>query len=285
MPSLTPGPATRALDEGRAYVELDALALTLVAGGDARAWLHDLVTTDVGSLERSRTRPSLLLTPTGRIRAAFHVLRVDEGYLLAQAGDQWEPIGELLARFVLSSDVEVHPAPGRVFAVPGGDHPPEDAGEVLRPSVLGGGFDVLARPSEDDHVRRRLEEQGLEPAPAGAAEARRIRLGEPRFPTDLDAESLPAEAGWDEAPMTDRHKGCFLGQESVAKVANLGHPTRSVVAVRSEDPLRAGEIVRTGDREVGMVTSAEGTHGIARIRWDAVSSTLTTASGAPLVRR
>ncbi|MEP7033700.1 MAG: hypothetical protein ABI879_06965, partial [Actinomycetota bacterium] len=58
-----------ALEDGRAYVEHTDVTLTVASGADARGWLHDLVTADVASLERFRARPSLLLSPTGRIRA------------------------------------------------------------------------------------------------------------------------------------------------------------------------------------------------------------------------
>jgi folate-binding protein YgfZ len=112
-----------------------------------------------------------------------------------------------------------------------------------------------------------------------------VRRGDARFPADLDGDSLPAEAGWDAAPTTDRAKGCFLGQEAVAKVANLGHPARIVVPVTAPLVLAAGEPVVAGGREVGVVTSADGPLGIARIRWDARDEPLVTGSGIPLERR
>ena len=62
-----------ALDGGRAYLEHSDVTLTIVSGADARSWLHDLVTADVATLEPFQTRPSLLLSPTGRIRAEFRI--------------------------------------------------------------------------------------------------------------------------------------------------------------------------------------------------------------------
>lgn len=278
-----------ALHEGRAFAELDAWTVTHVSGEDARSWLHDLVTTDVEGLARSQTRPSLLLTPTGRIRAAFSVLGLGErDVALAQPADQPEAIGDALAPYVLSSKVEIGPSRLRLFAIPGLDGPPAWAGGAWRPSVLGGGVDLLVGASDDAalaDVRSRLAADGLGPVTASDVEARRIRLGEPRFPVDLDGDSLPAEAGWDVAPVTDRAKGCFLGQEAVAKVANLGHPTRLVVAVAAGAPLSAGEPVTADGRDVGAITSASGELGLARIRWDAMDAAWTTASGTLLRRR
>lgn len=276
-----------ALDEGLAYAELKEVVLTLVSGSDARVWLNDLVTTDVHTLGRYETRPSLLLGPTGRIRASFHVLALgDRDFALAQSPDQPEAVSNALAPYVLSSDVVLSPSRLRLFAVPGGADPPERFGSAYRPSVLGGGYDLLLGASDDavfEDLRQNLASGGFLPAGLEAVESRRIRRGVAAFPQDLDTESLPAEAGFDTAPVTDRTKGCFLGQEAVAKVANLGHPTRVVVPVEADAAIRAGETVRAGDGvDVGLVTSASDRLGIVRVRWRARDTDLATASGTRL---
>jgi folate-binding protein YgfZ len=279
----------RALDSGHAYVELVGTGLLLVSGSDARSWLHDLVTTDVESLGRFDSRPSLLLSPTGRIRAGFHVLRAGEdAFLLAQPAEQPAGIDTLLAPYVLSSDVLLRRVPLRIFAVPGRADAPTSVGDVYRPSVLGGGFDAVAGGSGEDEleaVRTRLSQEGLRSVSADAARARRIRRGEPAFAVDLDVDSLPAESGWDVAPVTDRGKGCFLGQESVARVSNLGHPTRLVLPVAADAPLLPGDAVLADGAEVGVVTSATGMLGLARVRWEARSAPLISAAGARLRAR
>lgn len=279
-----------ALDDGRAYAELETVPLTLVSGSDARAWLNDLVTTDVQTLAPFQAHPSLLLSPTGRIRASFHVLALGErDFALAQPVDQPESISDALAPYVLSSDVALSPSRLRLFAVPGGAAPPERFGNAYRPSVLGGGYDLLVGASGEhvlEDLRADLAAEGLVPAGAESVEARRIRRGRAAFPADLDTESLPAEAGLDAAPIIDRAKGCFLGQEAVAKVANLGHPTRVVFAIEAAAPVRAGETVRTeSGTDVGLLTSALDRLGIVRVRWDARDADLVTASGTRLQRR
>jgi folate-binding protein YgfZ len=277
-----------ALDDGAAFAELDDVALTLVSGTDARGWLNDVVTTDVASLDRFESRPSLLLTPTGRIRAIFHVLGAGAGaFFLAQAGDQPERIGALLAPYVLSADVAIRDVPVRVFAMPGRADPPDGIAGAHGPSILGGGVDVLAgadgdRDGDVEALRTELARHALEPASAAAVELRRIRRGDPRFPVDLDADSLPAEAGLDASPVTDRGKGCFLGQESVAKVANLGHPTRVLLRLRGDQPTEAGDAVLRAGEPVGVVTSAAGDLALVRVAWDAREDLLVTGSGVPL---
>ncbi|MGH2641245.1 MAG: hypothetical protein ACRDGO_06070, partial [Actinomycetota bacterium] len=86
---------------------LSGWRITTVRGSDARSWLHDLVTADVEGLPDRGSRRSLLLTPTGRIRADFHIAAVDDSYLLLQAPDQPERVDVILRPYVLSSDVEV----------------------------------------------------------------------------------------------------------------------------------------------------------------------------------
>jgi folate-binding protein YgfZ len=281
--------AVDALDSGRAFAELEDVAVTIVSGGDARDWLNDLVTTDVMTLERFDSRPSLLLSPTGRIRASFHVLGLgDTGFALAQPADQPAGIADLLLPYVLSSDVTTYPSRFRLFGVPGGEAPPTWLNEVWRPSVLAGGFDILVGASDEDalnDVRERLRGDGLEAVGPEAVDARRILRGDPAFPADLDEESLPAEAGLDGPPVTDRSKGCFLGQEAVAKVANRGHPTRVVLPVDVGGPVATGEEVLADGQSAGVVTSAWGDRGLVRLRWEARELEFSTASGTPIRRR
>src|SRR5438132_10628083 len=88
------------------FVQHDGVRIVEVTGSDARGWLNDLVTGPVGTLRSGRATRSLLLTPTGRIRADFTV--ADTGRLtLLQDGAQPHAIDGLLAPYVLSSDVEM----------------------------------------------------------------------------------------------------------------------------------------------------------------------------------
>lgn len=250
-----------ALDEGRACLSLIAFRTVDVAGTDAGAWLQDLVTADVLALEPGGAVRSLLLGPTGRIRADLHALREPGRFLLLQALDQPTPVDGLLAPYVLSSDVTLRERPNPDL--------------VAVPRVGGWAF----RPSGAD---------GLEPVSPDALEAWRIRHGVARFPVDLDEDSLPAEAGLDDGIVIDRTKGCYLGQESVAKVRNLGHPARVVLGLRAEGPVRPGDPVLAEGAEVGVVTSVEPAGGrggaIARVRWAARDAELRAAGGAALRR-
>ena len=222
----------------------------MVSGSDATAWLNDLVSASVDGTE---VRRSLLLTPTGRIRAEFHVARFDGGRVLVQDPVQPRPIDELLAPYVLSSDVDLEPvADMRLFAVPHRDE-------------LGIAF---GKPDGDP----------------GDYEEWRIRRGIPRFGVDLDEESLPQEAGWE--TLIDFTKGCFMGQEAMARIQNFGgHPTRVIRALRAERVLTPGDRVVGRDGDVGLVTSVSGPYVIARVSWAAREETIATESGVQLLDR
>jgi folate-binding protein YgfZ len=275
-----------ALEHGRAFGVLAGWRTVAVGGPDARSWLHDLVTADVERSSDRRPRRSLLLTPTGRIRADFHLAVVDDSYLLLQAPDQPEHVDAILSPYVLSSDVVIEDRTDRsvvVAVLDGGVDAAEDDGAlVLVPSVLGSGHDVIVAPGDPaERLAARLREDGLVEVSGADLETWRIRRGVARMMVDFGADALPAEAGLEDA--IDFTKGCFLGQESVAKVRNLGHPPRVLLRVRSGAPIAAGAPVLKGGVTVGEVTSVATSVGvtdaIARVRWDAASDPLATSSG------
>jgi folate-binding protein YgfZ len=261
-----------ALLDGRAHGRVAARVIR-VRGEDAASWLHDLVTADVASLEPGDARRSLLLTPTGRIRADVALVRDAQGFLLLQDGiDPAEPVEEALAPYVLSSRVRIvdESAQLEIVIAPAGALPA--AIEAFVPAVLGPGAGAPVPRASTGEVLAGLERAGFVEAGAAAREAHRILRGIPRMGADFDASSLPAEAGLEDA--IDRTKGCFLGQESVARVADLGHPPSVLRHVAADGDVGRGDAVSSDGDVVGEITSAardlEGrTVAIARVRWAA----------------
>ncbi|MDQ3210129.1 MAG: hypothetical protein M3Q20_02965 [Actinomycetota bacterium] len=277
QPLTAPTQEIAALAEGRAAVDLSSYRKVQVQGSDARRWLHDLVTTDVASLTPGQARRSLLLDPTGHIRADVHVACDDDGFWLLQASDQLVHIGEALAPFVLSSDVRLADMTSeRGLASLGG----EDT-QGFAPSTLGRGHDLLVGAGADlgaltDHTA----------VGADAVEVLRIREGRARMGHDFDGTSIPAEAGLE--VLIDITKGCFLGQESVARVRNLGHPPRVLLHLTSPQAVAPGaEIANPAGETIGVVTSAAtaeagGTVLLASVRWAARDGTLLGPDGTAL---
>jgi tRNA-modifying protein YgfZ len=276
-----------ALERERAFAELRGWRLLVVRGADAPGWLHDLVTADVRTLEPGGARRSLVLSPTGRIRADLHVALEADGFLLLQDPAQPEPMEAILSPYVLSSGVELVDVSRRLaaFAVLGGDAAEdgitvEDGSIVWSPSPLGVGAGVVVDAGEPARRLRATLATDLVEALPEALERWRIRRGIPRMGADFGTDALPAEAGLEGT--IDFTKGCFLGQESVAKVRNLGHPPRAILSVRSGDPLVVGMPVRSGDATVGEVTSVaadDASLGIVRVRWGAAGEALATPAG------
>jgi folate-binding protein YgfZ len=274
-----------ALLTGRAFVDLSAYRKVRVHGPDAVGWLHDLLTADVAGLSPGESCRSLLLTPTGRIRADVQLLRRDDDMVLTQSPEQPDHIGLLLGPYVLSSDVSLEDATTELelFAVP-------DAAAATiglpgyEPSSLGPGLDLLTGIGKAAwRVQDALVKAALVEASADAAEAWRIIHGIARMGPDFDQRSLPAEAGLEAT--IDTTKGCFLGQESVARIANLGHPPRVLRHVRCTAPFVPGAPVFVDGQAVGEVTSAaplaDACVGLVRIAWQAVTARLTDAVGHP----
>jgi folate-binding protein YgfZ len=254
-----------ALDDGRGFVDRSGDRVLVVRGSDAQRWLGDLVTADIASLRIGSSRRTLLLSPTGRIRADLWIAQIDDDtFVVVQAGDQTEAVIDLLRPYVLSSAVTLQDATGTmsVTFVP--------AREEIVPNV---------------GERRPAAGHSSTPVDERAYELWRVAHGDPRMGVDFDAGSLPAESGLER--LIDVTKGCFLGQESVAKVRNLGHPPTVLRHVRAEATVTPGDRIHAPDGAVGRVTSAVparrgGTVLLARVDWKAAVAALSTGDGEPL---
>jgi len=283
--------STERLLAGEAFVDLSFWRKIEVSGADAEAWLQDLVSADLTDLEDGRSRPSLLLSPTGRVRAGFTVARTGRSWLLLQDPEQARRVGALLAPYVLSSDVTLTDRTESLalFAFPGRTNEVEIADvDTLAPSCLGGGggLDLLASIEDHQSLREALEAR-MVAVGNEVAEEWRVGMGIRGFGVDAPEDDLPQEGALDEAVAFD--KGCYLGQEAVAKVRNLGHPRRLVLHLRADGAVSPGEAVRSDGEDVGLVTSAagyaDGTVLFARVAWDAREGPFETSTGVSLVLR
>jgi folate-binding protein YgfZ len=276
-----------ALEEERAFVDLSSWRKVGVSGSDAVAWLGDLLTADIAGLAPGAATRSLLLTPTGRIRADVHVARREDDLVLLQAADQPEHVGLALSSYVLSSVVSLEDRTGdlALFAVPGRAASRVGVAGTTAPSCVGAGIDVLVATGDPAwRFVRSCIGAGLEEAGADAIDRWRIRRGIARMGADFDERSLPAEAGLD--GVIDYGKGCFLGQEAVARVRNLGHPARVVRHLRSAGAATRGDAVFAEGAAVGEITSAapgDETTLIARVRWAAAEAPLALRDGTTMI--
>lgn len=286
---MTTGKNAEMLAQGRAFADLSPWRKVGVSGADGLQWLDDLVTADLSELAPGEARPALFLTPTGGIRASFTVTVPGGDLLLIQDPSQPASIERLLQPYVLSADVglEDRSVDLAIVSFPGRAEAPESPGTLLSaPSCLGAGVDLLARAEDRGSLITALMRAHTLAAPEDV-EGWRITAGIPRFGVDSLEGDLPQESGLSRA--VSREKGCFPGQEAVAKVDSLGHPRRLVLALEAEGPASPGDAVMLDGSEVGLITSAAGvgarTFVLARLRWEARDAHLRTSAGTALRTR
>jgi folate-binding protein YgfZ len=274
------------LAAGRAFADLSGWRKVTVSGGDGPPWLGDLVSADISHLSAGEAARSLLLSPTGRVRAEFMVARLPDTLVLLQDPGQ-RSVLDLLQPYRLSSDVVLSDRTDALalFALPNRSAPPEGVrANSSAPSCLGPGVDLIAPAEDHGRVLASLT-SSLDLAATEDVEAWRVVAGLPRLGVDATEDDLPQEAGLDVAVAFD--KGCYLGQEAVAKVRNLGHPRRLLLRLRTDGSVARGDRVFTDGREVGEVTSAattpRGAVALARVRWDARDGPFRTDSGTALL--
>jgi len=238
----------RALVAGEASVDLSHRPVIRVSGPDRLTWLHSLTSQHVEHLEPGVPTEALLLSPHGHVEHALYL--VDDGQAVwahVEPGTAGALV-EFLDKMRFWSKVEVEDV-STSYAV------------VLTPHVVPG---VPVRPvahGVEAFVARDDVASVLAGPVAGvwALEALRIADGRPRLGLETDHRTIPHELGWLETAV-HLDKGCYRGQETVARVHNLGRPPRRLVLLHldgSESVLpEHGEPVLLGDRTVGSVTSA-----------------------------
>jgi folate-binding protein YgfZ len=249
----------RSLATGAGYVDLSHRDVVTVTGPDRLTWLHALTSQYFEGLRPGTSTTALVLSPTGHVE---HVLYgVDDGetfWLHTEPGTASALLGWLRS-MVFMSRVELADvtADYAIVWLPG----EPSAG----PALTRAGADSLG--GHEVFLPRAELPAFAEPAgpPAGiwAYEALRIEAGAPRLGLDTDARSIPNELGW-LGVAVHLEKGCYRGQETVARVHNLGRPPRRLVRLHldgSVDHLPGhGDAVRAGDKQIGFVGSAARHH-------------------------
>jgi folate-binding protein YgfZ len=206
-----------------------------VAGPDAAEYLQRMVSNDVESLAASEACPALLLTAKARVIAPLVVLRRDDDeFLLLTEPGLGEVVRSHLTRMRLRARCEIEP---------------EEHESVL---VFGDGRGFA---TDWPGVREALD-TGLVPTLSDdELELRRIQAGVPWWGREIDDRILPAEAGLDQTHVSFS-KGCYPGQEPIARLHYRGHPNRRLRVVELDAVPEHDASLLYDRREVGRVTSA-----------------------------
>ncbi len=258
----------RSLAAGSAVVDLSHYGIVRLTGSDRRKLLHSLSTQDFRGLVDGGSAELAILSPNGHVE--HHAHAGDDGaavYLVTGPG-RGAALADFLDRMVFSLDVEVadvseHRAVLWRSGTP--DTPTEDPPTDGRatdglPSVSTprGWFELPDREGLSDRIAE-LGEAGVGLAGVEAYEALRIAAGEPRLDLDTDHRTIPNELGWIGTAVA-LDKGCYRGQETVARVHTLGRPPRRLTVLwvdGSPNVLPAhGDPVMYAGRQVGSIGSA-----------------------------
>ncbi|MFE2375043.1 YgfZ/GcvT domain-containing protein [Streptomyces sp. NPDC059398] len=259
----------RALSDGRGLVDLSHRGVVTVTGPDRLSWLHLLLTQHVSELPQGVATEALILSAHGHIEHALYL--VDDGETVwahVEPGTQQELIAYLESmKFYYRAEIADRTADTAVVHLPAGSIAGVPEGVVVRETAYG--RDLFL-------PREQLETYAAEHGPAAgllAYEALRIEAHRPRLGLETDHRTIPHELGWI-GTAVHLEKGCYRGQETVARVHNLGKPPRRLVFLHLDGsevllPAPGTPVRRASDgaegRQLGFVTSSARHHELGPI--------------------
>jgi folate-binding protein YgfZ len=293
----------RALTEGCGLVDRAGRGRLALTGGDRRSFLQGQVTQDIEGLEPGEGAYAALLTHKGKMLSDMRVLDLGDELLLSCERSGLQELFNMIRRYKLGADVELHKRTremgelsligprSRELAGAGALGPEEHdnvrarIGEhdvVLVATDLG--VDVFCDAESTEGVRGTLLAAGAVEATEAAAELVRVESGRPRYGADLDENTIPQEAGLNERAVSFT-KGCYVGQETVARLFYRGKPNRHLRGLKLSAPVEPGTPLLLGEKEVGRLTSvavspSRGPIGLALVRRQAEpGATLSAGDG------
>jgi tRNA-modifying protein YgfZ len=278
--------------------ELPPHILLRLRGERALAFLQDVCAQDVAGLAPGEGAHTAFLDPKGRVLADALVLAGADEVLLVAEATCADGLERAVSRVAPLAGVEVATRTVAVARVVGGDwaealpsneHDWSSTGGGIVVRVLwgGDGHDVIA--SSFEELRSILADAGVRSGDPGEAEAARIAAGRPRYGLDVTQDMLV-----NETPLLDhavaKDKGCYPGQESVARVRNLGRVRRRLVVMEVAGPPPApGTAVTLQGDEIGRITSSapegEGAIALASLRADVAADEALEVAGSGTKRR
>jgi folate-binding protein YgfZ len=252
-----------------------------LSGAGAVEFLNGQVTNELSDVRAGEGRYAAFLTHKGKMLGDVRILAVcppdagagadaDLELLLDTERVALQALFDMIRRFKVGFDVELHkrtiergllsligPESDRVagVALASEEHanaPIELDGIdalAIRTDV---GVDLLCDAADTERLRKALLERGAQAISAETAECVRIERGRPRFGVEIDETTIPQEAGLNERAVSFT-KGCYVGQETVARLHWKGKPNRHLRGLRLSAPASAGEQLRLGERVVGHV--------------------------------
>src|SRR5918993_5316004 len=264
-----------ALREGAAIVDRSDRRLLRLTGKDTIGMLNAILTSDVPT-HGDRGAYAMLLDPKGRIQTDLRVVKAGDEILIDTEPEGAKAAKEILARYAPFSRVRLEELSWSVLGLYGprareyfGDPEEHQSREIeIEGQVLLSvgvafpvpGYDLIGPPEDLAAVRRYLTETGATLVSADAYETARIVAGVPRFGADITPENFPGESENSLERAISFEKGCYPGQETVARMHYRGSPNKKLYRFELEpgpmEPPETGDEILQGERKlVGRVSS------------------------------
>jgi folate-binding protein YgfZ len=251
-----PNKEQRALAEGKAWADLSHLPVIAISGEDRLKWLHDLTTQYLVDFGAGTWTSAMVLDPQGHVEYQFNV--VDDGTTSYLVMDPQfvEGLSTYLNKMRFMLRVEVRDAT-------------EDFAVMRAPGVaneIGGPFALVPR-AELEEMKSAFNSTAMQVG-TWALDAERVAAGRPRHGIDTDFKTIPNELGVLNGAV-HMNKGCYRGQETVAKIYNLGKPPRRLVMLHLDGHAvvmpPSGTPVMNGEVQVGFLGTVARHHELGPI--------------------
>jgi len=284
-------PADRAVREGCGLVDRSERGKLAFTGAQAKQFLQGQVTNDVEALTPGSGCYAVLLSPKGKMLGDLRVLDTGAELWLDTERSALQGIFNVLHRARLGYDAQLHkhtlqqglvslvgPDARRVAGTAAEELPAAEQanaaiavdGIPARAIVTDVGIDLVCDAGHTDALIATMIGRGARPVPEAAAEVLRVEHGRPRYGVDLDDTTIPQEAGLNDRAVSFS-KGCYVGQETVARLYYKGKPNRHLRGLRLSATAAPGTELTADGRVVGRlgsvaVSPAHGPIGLALVR-------------------
>ena len=272
--------------------DMSHLGRLRISGKDRVSFLNGLLTNDVSKLKENEGQRTALLNSKARVLADLHLYTQPDS-LLIDTGESAAPhVKEILDRFVITEDVQIHDATADLVQITvQGPKSSQSIKQVLGaeaqnlkqleqmslgPSTIiardrtgQSGYDLILPVLEAESVWHGFllngGEIGLNPVGSEALEILRLEAGYPKYSADIDENTIVLEAGFKDA--LNFTKGCYLGQEVVARATHIGRVNKQLVRleVETKEPVAPGSKLTSDGKEAGFITSAAFSPGLGKV--------------------
>jgi len=263
-----------ALTETAGWLDLSARSRLCLLGEDAASFLHGQVTNDITGLAPFTGCYATLVDTKGKMQSDLLAYRLAEEILIDFEPGYAGAVQSRLEKFIITEDVEIADAAPHFahFTVQGPEAyavmealgmpvpeeklavaKAEDSYVINQPRLGASGFDLFVPVDEAEAIRHSLSKQAVNCSEA-TFEKTRVLATIPRFGVDLTEAHLPPEGGLEERAISYA-KGCYIGQEVIARIRTYGQVRRVLRGLRLEGAASVGDEIFYGEKSVGKISS------------------------------